>query len=201
MYIHCIPVWKDLKVFFDLLFFNIKISKNNKKELIFNKVYGIVVKSEKGCGQIMNQRLIRFTKLVLDLMFYGGFLVFLTLPLSLKFLGKHYSCIINDYFLFMLAIFGASGVFGILIIRQLRRMMTTVIQESCFVYENVKSLNTMAVLSTCIVVMFTIKICILPTPATLVIILVFFIAALFCQVLAHVFAEAVNYKEENDLTI
>ena len=73
MYIHCIPVWKDLKVFFDLLFFNIKISKNNKKELIFNKIYGIVVKSEKGCGQIMNQRLIRFTKLVLDLMFYGGF--------------------------------------------------------------------------------------------------------------------------------
>ena len=58
MYIHCIPVWKDLKVFFDLLFFNIKISKNNKKELIFNKIYGIVVKSEKGCGQIMNQRLI-----------------------------------------------------------------------------------------------------------------------------------------------
>ena len=94
-------------MFFDLLFFNIKISKNNKKELIFNKIYGIVVKSEKGCGQIMNQRLIRFTKLVLDLMFYGGFLVFLTLPLSLKFLGKYYSCIINDYFLFMLAILGA----------------------------------------------------------------------------------------------
>ena len=148
-----------------------------------------------------DRRLIRFTKLVLDVMFYTGFVIILTLPVSLKFLGKHYSCIINDYFLFMLAIFGASGVFGILIIRQLRRMMTTVIQESCFVYENVKSLNTMAVLSTCIVVMFTIKICILPTPATLVIILVFFIAALFCQVLAHVFAEAVNYKEENDLTI
>ncbi len=48
-------------MFFDLLFFNIKISKNNKKELIFNKIYGIVVKSEKGCGQIMNQRLILFS--------------------------------------------------------------------------------------------------------------------------------------------
>ncbi len=101
----------------------------------------------------------------------------------------------------MLAVFGTSGIFGILIIGQLRKMMKTVIQESCFVYENVKSLNTMAVLSLCIVVMFVIKLCVLPTPATGVIVLVFFIAALFCEVLAHVFAEAVNYKEENDLTI
>ena len=150
---------------------------------------------------MMNQRLIRFTKLVLDFMFYAGLIIFFTLPLSLKFLGKHYSGIINEYFLFMLAIFGASGVFGILIIRQLRKMMRTVIQESCFVYENVRSLNNMAVLSLSIVVMFVIKIFVLPTPATGVIVLVFFIASLFCEVLAHVFAEAVNYKEENDLTI
>ena len=149
----------------------------------------------------MNQRLIRFTKFVLDFMFYSGFVVFLTLPLSLKFLGKYYSGIINEYFLFMLAVFGASGIFGILIIRQLRRMMKTVIQESCFVYDNVRSLNTMAVLSLCITVMFFIKLCVLPTPATGVIVLVFFIASLFCEVLAHVFEKAVNYKEENDLTI
>ena len=45
----------------------------------------------------MNERLIRFTKLVLDFMFYSGWIVFFTLPLSLKFLGKYYSCIINDY--------------------------------------------------------------------------------------------------------
>ncbi len=149
----------------------------------------------------MNQRMIRFTKVVLDIMFYSGWVAFFTLPLSLKFLGKYYSGIINEYFLFMLAVFGASGIFGILIIRQLRRMMKTVIQESCFVYENVKSLNTMAVLSLCIVVMFFIKICVIPTPATGVIVLVFFIASLFCEVLAHVFEQAVNYKEENDLTI
>ncbi|MCI8667662.1 MAG: DUF2975 domain-containing protein [Dorea sp.] len=149
----------------------------------------------------MNERLIRFTKFVLDFMFYSGWIVLFTLPLSLKFLGKYYYGIISEYFLFMLAIFGASGIFGILIIRQLRRMIKTVIQESCFVYENVKSLNTMSVLSLCIVVMFFIKICVLPTPATGVIVLVFFIASLFCEVLAYVFDKAVNYKEENDLTI
>ena len=67
--------------------------------------------------------------------------------------------------------------------------------------KNVRSLNTMAVLSLCIVVMFVIKVCVMPTPATGIIVLVFFIASLFCEVLAHVFAKAVNYKEENDLTI
>lgn len=151
--------------------------------------------------RILNGRFIKFTKLVLDVMFFSGIIVFLTLPLSLKFLGKYYSATINEYFLFMLAIFGASGIFGIMIISQLRKMMKTVIQESCFVYENVKSLNAMAVLSICISVMFIIKLIVLPTPATAVIVLVFFIAALFSEVLAHVFAQAVLYKEENDLTI
>lgn len=149
----------------------------------------------------MNKRLIKFTKYVLDFMFFSGIIVFITLPLSLKFLGKYYSNAINEHFFFMLLIFGASGIFGIMIIVQLRRMMKTVIQESCFVYDNVKSLNAMAVLSLCIVIMFIIKLFILPTPATAVIILVFFIAALFSEVLAHVFAQAVKYKEENDLTI
>ena len=49
--------------------------------------------------------------------------------------------------------------------------------------------------------MFIFKLFFVPTPATGIIILVFFIAALFSQVLADVFEKAVNYKEENDLTI
>ena len=34
-----------------------------------------------------DRRLIRFTKLVLDVMFYTRFVIILTLPVSLKFLG------------------------------------------------------------------------------------------------------------------
>ena len=149
----------------------------------------------------MNVRFIRFTKLILDFMFYGGILVFITLPYTLKLFGKYYSTLINKYFLLMLIIFGVAGIFGILIISQLRKMMKTVLAESCFVYENVKSLNRMAIFSLCIVILFILKLCFIPTPATGVIILVFFIAMLFCEVLAHVFAQAVKYKEENDLTI
>lgn len=39
------------------------------------------------------------------------------------------------------------------------------------------------------------------TPATLIIIVVFFVAGLFSFVLSQVFDRAVRYKEENDLTI
>lgn len=44
-----------------------------------------------------DRRLIRFTKLVLDVMFYTGFVIILTLPVSLKFLGKYYSVVISEY--------------------------------------------------------------------------------------------------------
>ena len=149
----------------------------------------------------VNERFIRFTKLVLDIMFFGGIVVFVNLPFILKFLGKYYSSVITEYILLMLIVFGISGVFGLIIISQLRQMMKTVVEKSCFVKENVKSLNIMTVSSFCIFIMFIIKILIMPTPATGIIVLVFFIAALFSKVLEYVFAEAIRHKEENDLTI
>ena len=149
----------------------------------------------------MDTRFIKITKYVLDIMYFGGFVVLLTLPATIKFLGKYYSSVITKNFTLMLFVFGISGILGILIIGQLRRMMRTVIEDSCFVYGNVESLHKMAMMSIGIVIMFIFKLFFVPTPATGIIILVFFIAALFSQVLADVFEKSVNYKEENDLTI
>lgn len=149
----------------------------------------------------MDTGFIKFTKYVLDIMYFGGFVVLITLPATIKFLGKYYSSVITKNFTLMLFVFGISGILGILIIGQLRRMMRTVIEDSCFVYGNVESLHKMAMMSIGIVIMFIFKLFFVPTPATGIIILVFFIAALFSQVLADVFEKAVNYKEENDLTI
>lgn len=59
----------------------------------------------------------------------------------------------------------------------------------------------MARLSFGITILWIIKLFFNPTPAALVIIIVFFIAALFSQVLACVFNQAIAYKEENDFTI
>ncbi len=114
----------------------------------------------------MDTRFIKITKYVLDIMYFGGFVVLITLPATIKFLGKYYSSVITKNFTLMLFVFGISGILGILIIGQLRRMMRTVIEDSCFVYGNVESLHKMAMMSIGIVIMFIFKLFFVPTPAT-----------------------------------
>ena len=147
------------------------------------------------------KKLIRVTKLLLDVMFYSGIAVIVTLPLSLRYAGIYYSRAFQEYYMLMLVIFAASGVCGIVIIGELRTMMRTVMQKNCFIHENVKSLEMMGITSAVIVLLFFIKCFFLPTPATFIVVLTFFIAGLFSEVLSFVFREAIRYKEENDLTI
>ena len=147
------------------------------------------------------ERIKKLTKLILDIMFFTGIIVLLTLPIWLRFAGTHYSKDIEIHYLAMLIVFSVSGLNGILIVNELRKMMKTVLEVNCFVEDNVKSLRRMARYSLVISIFFFIKVLLVPTPATLIIILVFFIAALFSVVLSCVFQEAVNYKDENDLTI
>lgn len=153
----------------------------------------------------------KITKKILDFMFYAGIVVCITLPLSMKFLGEYFP-VYDLFYLPMVLLFFIAGVFGVLIILELRRMFRTVLNEDCFVKENVVSLRRMGTYSFCIAVIITIRFvmvidpanlgyAIVVSPASLVIILVFIIAGLFSKVLSSVFDQAVTYKLENDLTI
>lgn len=142
-----------------------------------------------------------FTKVILDMMFYSGIIIVATVPIWLKLAGTYYASVIAKHYLLMLPVFLASGICGLLIVFELRKMMRTVLDQNCFVRGNVQSLKKMSVLSVGIAGFFIAKCIFMPTPATLIIILVFFVAALFSLVLSCVFKEAVDYKEENDLTI
>ena len=148
----------------------------------------------------MKDKLTLFTKFLLDVMFYAGIVVIVTLPLSIRFYGNYNSYFANNYYS-LCVIFFLSGIFAILIIHQLRKMFTTVINNDCFVRENVTSLEKMSIYSFFIAVITACRLFIYLTPAVLIIILVFVIAGLFSKVLAGVFDKAVAYKLENDLTI
>ena len=146
-------------------------------------------------------RIIIFTKYLLNVMFYTGILVVVSLPYTLKMAGKYYSADFKEHYISMLIIFLISGVCGLIIVFQLKKMMGTVADKNCFVDNNTKSLKLMGKAAFVIAVFFILKLFILPTPATFIIILTFFIAGLFSYVLSFVFSEAIRYKEENDLTI
>ncbi len=146
------------------------------------------------------ETIIKLTKYILDFMFFGGIVVTVTLPFSIKFLEQyiermqgHYGEIVIIYFVL--------GIAAVKIIWELRKIFKTVIDKNCFVQENVMSLDKMCKWSFFIVLMSIVRSVVYVTSAMGVVILVFTIAGLFSKVLAFVFEEAVGYKEENDFTI
>lgn len=141
-----------------------------------------------------------FTKCFLDIMFYAGILVCLSLPWTMKFFGKFFPVYL-EFFIVMVVIFEVAGLLGLVIVHELRKMFKTVLAKDCFVYENVKSLKTMGICAFFIVLLMASRLFFIFTPSILVLVLVFFLAGMFSFVLSQVFETAINYKEENDLTI
>ncbi len=144
--------------------------------------------------------LARFTKHLLDFMFWSGIVLTASLPWLFRFAGRFYPNLAN-YYVFNVALFMLSGAGAVLIIYELRRMFKTVLLDDCFVRSNVISLRRMGFYSLGVAAVTAARLLLIFTPAMLIIVLVFFIAALFSFVLAGVFDKAVSYKLENDLTI
>lgn len=146
------------------------------------------------------ETLIKGTKYLLDLMFWGGILATATLPFSLKWIGEKLPRVAENY-KEAVVIYFVLGIAAVVIIRELRKMFKTVLNKDCFVYENVVSLKKMGKWSFFIVLMSLLRTFVYMTLAMGVVILVFIIAGLFSLVLSYVFEEAVSFKEENDLTV
>lgn len=140
------------------------------------------------------------TKYLLDFMFYSGILVTISLPFSMKYIGQYLEDVGQNY-ISVVVIFAIMGILALLLLNELRKMFRTVLNENCFVLENVASLRRMGDISFFIAAMSVVRCVVYLTVSMLVIILVFLIAGMFSKVLAMVFEEAVRYKEENDLTI
>lgn len=140
------------------------------------------------------------TKLLLDFMFYCGIAITVSLPFSVKWLGKYLPSL-AEYYEANVIIYFVLGIAAVVLIRELRRIFRTVLEQDCFVMENVVSLRKMGNWSFFIALMSVVRCIVFVTIAMGVVVLVFVIAGLFSKVLAMVFEEAVRFKEENDLTI
>ena len=148
----------------------------------------------------MNKRLVRFTKWLLDVMFYVGIGITVSIPALFYWVGK-YILAFREHYLAQCVVYMLSGVLALLLVLELRKMFATVLRDQAFVRENADSLKRMGKCSFLIAGLSVARLPLSPTPATVVVIIVFSIAGLFCFVLCQVFETAVQFKEENDLTI
>lgn len=148
----------------------------------------------------MEKKITLATKYLLDIMFCCGILVTATLPWSVRLIGKWLPHLVTHYEETVIIYF-VLGIAAEKLLWELRKIFRTVLAENCFVQENVTSLRKMGNWSFFIVLMSVVRSIVYMTIAMAVVILVFLIAGLFSRVLSFVFAEAVRYKEENDLTV
>lgn len=142
-----------------------------------------------------------FVLRLLQVLFVVGIVCECLLPWIFKRLLAPYGVLSKGDFAAVLIPVMISGVFAILILFELARIMKTVVAGACFVEENVTSLHRLGIYAFIITCVMALRLVLFPTVAALVIVAVFLIAGLFSFVLERVFAEAVRYKEDDDLTI
>ena len=143
---------------------------------------------------------IRGTKYLLDLMFYSGIVVTVTLPFTVRWIGEQLPYLIRHYEETVIIYF-VLGVSAEKLLWELRKIFRTVLAENCFVKENVVSLQKMGNWSFFFFFLAGVRSIVYMTIAMGVVIFVFLIAGLFSKVLSFVFEQAVEYKEETDWTI
>lgn len=158
----------------------------------------------------MDNRLNKFVKAILDICFFIGLVMEIAVPFGLKYAVKlvmrlwgettEYAQILDHYPYAVCSVM-LVGASALMILWELRKMMKTVIDDNCFVKQNVRSLERMGSFAFAITALKLIRCAVYFTPASVIIAGVFFFAGLFSKVLARVFDKAVSYKEENDLTI
>lgn len=148
----------------------------------------------------MDNRLVKFTKWLLDIMFYVGAVLTVAIPWLFRIFGRYIETF-RRFYAAQCLVYMISGILCLKIVYELRKMFKTVLDGDAFVEANARSLKLMSKCSFLISALSVVRLPLSPTPATVVILIVFAIAGLFSIVLCQVFEKAVQYKLENDLTI
>lgn len=140
------------------------------------------------------------TKTCVDVLFYIGILCCILVPFSSSWLIKYFY-FAEENIIFMIAILLLSGSASVYILWELKVIFKTLLVGNPFIMKNVESLRKIALASAFISIVYLIKCFFSFTIATVVIIIMFVIASLFCLTIKDLFKQAINYKDENDLTI
>lgn len=141
-------------------------------------------------------------KYALDLMMLVVMLVLLTLPITVRMYFDAYVYTAGEnYYWFLLVFLWVSGFLYLGIVYELRKMFKSLNQREPFRRENVVSLNKIARLAFWVSAIYVIKIIFYISLLTIVIAMAALSVGAFALIIGEVFRQAVEVKEENDLTI
>lgn len=141
-----------------------------------------------------------YIKICLQLVFIGGTLILITFP----FLLNYYLQLFNlptDIYPPTLTLLYVSGIPALIIIYQFIKLFESLKDANPFVTNNSNYLKTSSFCSLIIAIEYFISIFIFKSVFTIIIMMIFIIAWIGLYILSELFKQAINYKEENDLTI
>ena len=76
-----------------------------------------------------NKKIVKMTKIILDMMYVSGIAITIMMPLILRLAGKYYAEILAYQFIPLLFTVVPASLFGVMILYRLRCMIKTVIEE------------------------------------------------------------------------
>lgn len=143
----------------------------------------------------------RMLTAVLCVLFVADLVAIVTLPFLFKgYMAYYYNAPPSDAWKGIQVFLAVVGVLGLWIIGELLFMLRTM-PENPFVARNVWALRRVGGAALVTAAVFAVKCVYDMTVLTLLCVFLFLVACLFAFTLAFLFRRAVEYKQENDLTI
>jgi hypothetical protein len=141
-----------------------------------------------------------FVKVILEIVFILGIGVILTLPLDLKWYLNNFD-VRQDVYYPMLVILYISGALALIVVYKFTKLFKALRDNQPFIFENAKILKQISICCLLISVVYIGGIFVFQSVFPAIIFMIFVIAWIGTYILSELFKQAVEYKEENDLTI
>ncbi|MBP2654679.1 MAG: hypothetical protein H6Q73_2248 [Firmicutes bacterium] len=140
-------------------------------------------------------------KYMLDMILAGGAAIVISLPVCLKWCFENLAWSAGENYWFLLGFLFVTGAFGLVMVYELRRMFRSINDRKPFQRQNATCLKRIAIMALFISAAYIIKIIFYISFLTIIVALGFLLFGLAGLVFSEVFSQAIEVKEENDLTI
>lgn len=142
-----------------------------------------------------------YIKIILQLIFIFGIIVVAFLPVIVKYYIQILRLDLLEFYFPCLILLYVSGLPMLVIVKQFIYLFNTLSINTPFIKENVTHLKIASTCSAIIALEYFIGIYVFQSIFTFIIVGIFLIAWIGLYILSELFQQAVEFKEENDLTI